>query len=134
MTINRPTLGVSALIRDGKRLLLVKRAQAPFAGTWSLPGGHVEGGESLADAAAREVQEETGIAATTLRRIDVAEVIAGDRHFVLTIFAGEGRGEPVAGSDAAEARWAGEAELAVLPINDETRALILRHLKERADA
>ena len=134
MTINRPTLGVSTLVRDGARVLLVRRGHAPFAGTWSLPGGHVEGGERLADAAAREVHEETGLAATGLRRIDIAEVITGEFHYVLVVFAGDARGNPVAASDASEARWVEADDIAGLPMNEDTRALILRHLRAGADA
>ena len=128
MTINRPTVGVSALVRDGGRILLVRRGAPPFAGTWSLPGGHVEGGERLADAAVREVFEETGLTVAYLHQIDIAEVIAGERHYVLIVFAGQGAGTPVAASDASEARWLAVDEIGALPMNEDTRALILRHV------
>jgi len=134
MTMNRPKLGVSTLVRDTGRVLLVRRGNAPFRDTWSLPGGHVEHGERLAEAAAREVREETGIAVTELRRIDIAEVITGEDHYVLIVFAANGQGEPRAASDAADARWFVPAEIDGLPMNADTRALIRRHLREGANA
>ena len=128
----RPVLGVSVLVREGGRVLLVKRARPPLQGYWSLPGGHVEGGETLAEAAAREVREETGVVVDDLRRIDLAEIIGRDEaggvayHFVLVIFAGRHRsGAPIAGDDAAEARWVGLDELGGLMTTDDTKRLVM---------
>ncbi|HVY20396.1 MAG TPA: NUDIX domain-containing protein [Bauldia sp.] len=128
----RPVLGVSALVVDGTRVLLVKRGKAPLKGCWSLPGGHLETGETLAAAAAREVAEETGIAARGLRQIETVEIIptaasSADRHIVLVVFRGEGTGTPVAGDDAAEARWVPRGEVAGLHMVEETKQLIARH-------
>ena len=134
MTMNRPKLGVSTLVRDTGRVLLVRRGNAPFRDTWSLPGGHVEHGERLAEAAAREVREETGIAVTELRRIDIAEVITGEDHYVLIVFAANGQSEPRAASDATDARWVMPGEIDGLPMNGDTRDLIRRHLREGANA
>ena len=132
---SHPRLGVSTLVRDGAgRVLLVRRGKAPFRDTWSLPGGHVEHGERLAEAAAREVREETAITATMLRRIDVAEIVTGEYHYVLIVFAASGVGEPQAASDAAAAGWFTRDEIPALAMNAETRALILRHLPETAHA
>ena len=50
---------VGAILKDGEKILLVKRGHEPFKGTWTLPGGHIEKGESDVDAVAREVKEET---------------------------------------------------------------------------
>ena len=129
----RPALGVSVLVREGGRVLLVKRARSPLQGYWSLPGGHVEGGERLAEAAAREVREETGVVVADLRQIDVAEIIERDEaggvahHFVLVVFAGHrASGTPVAGDDAAEARWVGPEEFGGLTMTDDTRRLVMR--------
>jgi ADP-ribose pyrophosphatase YjhB (NUDIX family) len=127
--INRPILGVSALVIDGGRALLVKRGKAPLLGYWSLPGGHVEMGETLAAAAAREVMEETGVAARDLRQIETVEIIDGGagQHIVLVVFRGEGSGAPVAGDDAAEARWVALGEIAALQMVEETKQLIARN-------
>jgi ADP-ribose pyrophosphatase YjhB (NUDIX family) len=133
---NRPTLGVSTLVMHGGKVLLVKRSREPLRGLWSLPGGHVEAGESLADAALREVREETGIVADKPERIDVVEVIPRDAgggiaaHFVLVVFrARYVSGEPVAADDAAEARWVNAADLTKLAMTEEARRMIERHGK-----
>jgi 8-oxo-dGTP diphosphatase len=128
--IGRPVLGVSVLVRDGGRVLLVKRARSPLKGYWSLPGGHVEGGETLRQAATREVREETGLAVHDLGQIDVAEIISDGAayHFVLVVFAGlAGPADPVAGDDAAEARWVRQDELNGLKMTDDTRRLVIRN-------
>ena len=56
-----PIVGVGAVVVDRNRVLLVQRGREPLKGKWSLPGGMLELGESLADGVAREVQEETGL-------------------------------------------------------------------------
>ena len=97
----RPILAVSAAVfRDG-RVLLVRRARAPMIGHFSLPGGVVEVGETLAEAVARELMEEVGVSARIIAFNRHVEAIAheGDRvrtHFVIASFvarwtAGEGR-------------------------------------------
>ena len=133
MTINRPVLGVSALIEDGGRVLLVKRARAPFARYWSLPGGHVEAGETMAEAVVREVREETGIEVGDLRQIDFAEIIRRDGggkfsyHFVLVVFAGRRlSGDAIAADDADEVCWANADERAGMMMTDETMRVIAR--------
>lgn len=130
MSINRPVLGVSTLIVDGGRVLLVKRGKAPLLGFWSLPGGHVEGGETLAAGAAREVLEETGIAVRDLEQIDTVEIIpdsGAGQHIVLVVFRGKGAGTPVAGDDAAEAKWVPLGEVPALHMVEDTKRLIARH-------
>lgn len=130
MSINRPVLGVSTLVVDDGRVLLVKRGKAPLLGYWSLPGGHVEGGETLAAAAAREVLEETGIAARGLKQIETVEIIdqsGAAQHIVLVVFRANGTGTPVAGDDAAEARWVALGEIPALHMVEDTKQLIARH-------
>jgi ADP-ribose pyrophosphatase YjhB (NUDIX family) len=118
-----PRLGVSAAVwRDG-RLLLVRRNKPPLLGVWSLPGGHVEWGETLREAAARELLEECGVSAALDQLVDSIDVIRRDdsgavsAHYTITTFTGAWlRGEPSAGSDVDGVRWAGQGDLAALVV------------------
>ena len=75
---DRPFVGVGVVVwRDGK-VLLVKRGQAPRRGHWSIPGGGQELGETLQEAACREVKEETGINIEVMGLIDVVDSIRQD--------------------------------------------------------
>ena len=113
----RPILGASvAVFREGA-VLLVKRGKPPGLGLWSLPGGKVEFGETLGEAALRELREETGVAAELNGKAGVYEILVAQLHFVIVCHLGIWRsGEPVAASDAAEARFVALPELAVLPL------------------
>ena len=73
-----PRLGVSACVWRNGKMLIAKRSKPPFKGVWSLPGGHVELGEGLRDAARRELLEETGVEADLVTIIDVVEAIRRD--------------------------------------------------------
>jgi 8-oxo-dGTP diphosphatase len=107
-----PKLGVSASVwRDGK-VLLVQRAKPP-AGIWAFPGGHVEPGERLEEAAARELFEETGMTASFRGLLGLYDVIRRNTdglltvHYVIASYLGmAGPGDPVAASDAADVTWA----------------------------
>ncbi len=115
----RPFLAVSAaIIRDGK-VLIVRRARKPAINLYSLPGGAVEAGESLADAVVREVREETSLAIEPIALAGHREAITHDkegrveRHFVILCFASRWlKGEPVLNSELDDARWIDPAELA----------------------
>ena len=117
----RPFLAVSATIyRDG-RVLLVRRARAPGRDLFSLPGGVVEAGETLAEAAAREVLEETGLTVEPVELAGHREVIVRDaegrveRHFVILSFACRWiAGEAGPSDEVAEARWVAPDEIAGL--------------------
>jgi 8-oxo-dGTP diphosphatase len=117
MTQHFPKLGVSVSVwRDGK-VLLVERAKEP-RGIWAFPGGHVEPGENLEAAAARELFEETGLSARLTGLVGLYEVIRRDTageislHYVIACFLGHADpGEPVAASDAAAAEWADPEKL-----------------------
>ncbi len=130
----RPIVGVSALVRRGGAVLLVRRGKPPLAGLWSLPGGKVEFGERLEAAAIREIREETGIAIDGLERIDSAEIIVRDAagavrsHAVLTVFAGRYvAGDVTAGDDAADARWITGDALTALDLTEDTSRVIETH-------
>lgn len=137
-----PCVGV-VILDDERRLLLVLRGYAPSAGRWSIPGGRVQPGETLEQAAVREAREETGLDVTIGRvvgRVELAGV--GDEVYDVTDFAasvlptsGPASGpasspagtaapapavvtsvrEPVAGDDAFDVRWVGRDELHRLP-------------------
>jgi 8-oxo-dGTP diphosphatase len=117
----RPYVAVSAAVfRDG-RVLIVRRAQLPAAGIYALPGGVVELGETLAEAAAREVCEETGLEIEPLALVGHREVIVRDvngrveRHFVILPFAARWlAGEIRLNKELAEARWLTPSELSSL--------------------
>jgi len=118
-----PRLAVSACVWRGDRFLLVERGKEPNRGLWSLPGGSVDFGETLADAAARELREETAVEADLRHLVDVVEAIRHDdmgtpsRHYVIAVLGGPWRaGEPVAGDDAAEAEWLTVDELRHRPV------------------
>jgi ADP-ribose pyrophosphatase YjhB (NUDIX family) len=118
---DRPYLAVSAaIIRDG-HVLIVQRARSPALGIWTLPGGVVEAGETLAAAIKREVAEETGLTIEPVALAGFREVVARDddarvvRHFVIMCFASRWiKGEPRLNEELAEARWLRPSELSGL--------------------
>lgn len=120
-----PAVGVVCL--RGDTVLLIRRGTPPRLGEWSLPGGRIEPGERVRDAAARELLEETGVTARITGLIDVVDGLFPEagRHYVLIDYAAEWiSGEPVAGDDAAEARFIPLAEAGTLIAWDETRRII----------
>lgn len=127
----RPILAASvAVLREG-RVLLARRAKPPGAGRFSLPGGLVEPGETLAEAALRELAEETGVIARITgfnRHVEVVErdeAGAVRRHFVVASFVGAWlAGEGVVGPEASEILWAAHDEIAILPVTDGLAAVL----------
>ncbi|UIJ70546.1 NUDIX domain-containing protein [Aurantimonas sp. HBX-1] len=99
----RPLLGVSLCLSGEGRVLLVERGRDPYAGRLSLPGGGVDFGERLEEAARRELAEETGLVADALRFVTLHEAIGGQFHAVIAVFAGSlpAAAVPQAADDAA---------------------------------
>ena len=129
-----PLLAVSAAIWSGDKVLLTRRAKKPAKGLWSLPGGLVHAGETLAEAAQRELDEEAGISACLDRVADWAEVIvrdgAGDvsTHYVIAMFVGTWiSGALRAGDDADEAQWFSPQQFDEIEMTPGTAERILRH-------
>jgi 8-oxo-dGTP diphosphatase len=132
-----PLVGVGAIVVQEGRVLLVRRGQAPLLGEWSLPGGVLECGETLREAAVREAREETGLIVEPGELLGVYERVTRDEagrvryHYVLIDFlcrvAG---GELKAGSDAADARWLTPGELDSLKLPEDTRDVIRKGLEQ----
>ena len=105
-----------AVITDENgRLLLVRRAHDPGRGTWSLPGGRIEPGESAAAAAGREVREETGLVVQVGELLQTVDLRGGYRvhDFAATVVGGELQ----AGDDASDVRWCTPAEIDLLELS-----------------
>ncbi|RAZ93058.1 DNA mismatch repair protein MutT [Mesorhizobium hawassense] len=117
-------LAVSVAVLRGNTVLLVKRARPPSQGVYAYPGGKVEGGETLPQAAARELLEETGLEASDYRRLrDIHIDGSGEGHpvdYLLTVFgAAYIGGVPVASDDAETAAFYTLAEMAEMPLAGE---------------
>ena len=127
-----PVPAVGVVVLRGEEVLLVRRGTPPRLGQWSLPGGRIEFGETVEAAALRELKEETGVEVELLGLIEVLDAVftsrtSGDvtRHYVLIDFAARWlSGEPVAGDDAAEARFFRHSEVAGLVEWSETVRII----------
>lgn len=116
----RPELCVGAIAVDDDQLLMIRRGRGPAQGDWSLPGGRVDPGETLAEAVVRELAEETGLEGVCEQLIGWVERIDADYHYVIldfavTIVSGD---EPVAGDDAAEAAWVPLYQVAELSLTE----------------
>ncbi len=132
-----PLVGVGAIIIEGDRVLLVKRAHPPIQGQWSIPGGVLEVGEMVREAAVREAREETGLTVEAGELLGVYDRILRDAerrvqyHYVLIDFlCHRVGGELLAASDAAEVRWFRREELPVLRLAEDTLEVIEKGFKD----
>jgi len=114
----RPFLAVSAAIFRNGKVLVVRRARKPALNLYTLPGGAVEAGETLVEAAIREVREETSLSIEPVALAGHREIIARDdkgkveRHFVILCFASRWlAGEPVLSDELDDSRWVDPSEL-----------------------
>ena len=126
-------VGVGGVVLAGDQVLLVKRGAEPSKGIWSIPGGGVEIGETLAQACAREVAEETALQVRVGPMVEVLERILRDPqgrveyHYVLIDFLCYTQPlEPEAGDDAAAAVWAGVDRLDSFSLTPDTKRVILK--------
>jgi 8-oxo-dGTP diphosphatase len=113
-----PICAVGAIVLEKGEVLLVRRNRAPALGQWSLPGGRVEWGETLREAIAREVREETGVDIEVEGLAGIAERILPDDagktefHYVILDFWARPKSRDLTpGDDASDARWVPVAEL-----------------------
>jgi ADP-ribose pyrophosphatase YjhB (NUDIX family) len=129
----RPIVGVGGVVFIGGRVLLIKRRFEPLAGRWSLPGGALEVGETMAEGLAREMREETGLEVTVGPVVEVFDRITRDEHgraryhYVLVDFLCTAcGGHPAAGSDVAEVALANPDDLAGFDLTPKTLEVIAR--------
>jgi 8-oxo-dGTP diphosphatase len=128
-----PIAAVGVVCLRDDDVLLVRRGAPPLEDSWSLPGGRIEWGERAADAALRELEEETGCTAELIGLIDVVDAVLSRRegesapwgHYVLVDFAARWlEGEPKAADDARDARFFAPDEVAALNLWTETIRII----------
>jgi 8-oxo-dGTP diphosphatase len=134
----QPLVGVGAVVFRGEAVLLVRRGHEPALGSWSLPGGVVELGETLEAAIIRELAEETGLRVSVLGVAAVLERVFRDPdgkiayHYVLVDFLCDyAGGELMAGSDSTAARFVLPEELPQLEMPDFTQDVINRAREQR---
>lgn len=130
----RPIAAVGIVCLRGDEVLLIRRGAPPLEDAWSLPGGRIEWGERAADAALRELKEETGCEAELIGLVDVVDGLMGRTgaedeppwgHYVLIDYAARwSSGEPKAGDDARDARFFSSSEITELGLWSETLRVI----------
>ena len=131
-----------AIVFKGEEILLIKRSKEPSLGKWSLPGGRIDLGETVMEAAKRETLEETQIKIDAKKVIDIADGIVRDdngrvrfhyiAHYVFSLYRS---GEAIASSDAADTKWATREQIDELDMNPIVRRIIMSafDMKEKGD-
>jgi len=130
---SHPLVGVGILIKNGEEYLLIRRAAEPDRGLWTIPGGLVEVGERVREAAVREAREETGLEVEVREVLDVIDKIVRDEegrvkyHFIIVDFLAVPKGGRMrASSDALEARWVRREEFKRYPLTETFKLLLER--------
>ncbi|MCY3577129.1 MAG: NUDIX domain-containing protein [bacterium] len=124
-----PELCVGAVVVRGNSILLIRRGTPPGEGLWSVPGGRVQRGESLADAVRRELREETGLEGDVGEAVGWTELIGRRRHYVVVDYRVSVAADatPTAGSDAADAAWVAFDELEEWDLVDGLIRFLTKH-------
>lgn len=136
--MKKPAVGVGVIILKGDSVLLIQRGNPPEKGSWSLPGGKQEFGETVTQAAIREIKEETSleIESESLTFLGVADLInLPHYHYTLVnLWTDVFKGSPLAGSDAQDIRWVKHEQLDDMSLWSETKKVILKaaHLRDNA--
>jgi 8-oxo-dGTP diphosphatase len=135
----QPLIGVGAVIVEGGRALLVRRATEPLKGEWSVPGGMLELGEKLHDGVRREALEETGLEVTPGEVLDVFDSIFTDAqgrtqyHYVLIDYLCQPiSGEAVAGSDVSDVRWVSATALPAMGLRESIEQVVRKGISRAA--
>ena len=133
---SRPICAVGVVVRKDDSVLLIQRGNPPRRGSWSLPGGAVELGELVREAARREVLEECGIEVDLGELIDAVDLTHKDDegqlqfHYVVIDFAGRyASGTLHAASDVLDARWVAPGDLGAYDLPAKTQQVIDRAMK-----
>ena len=128
---DRPVVSVGAVVVDGDCVLLIKRGQPPLQGQWSLPGGVVEVGETLREAVAREVREETGLdveagpVLEVLDRVERADDGRVEYHYVIIDYSCRVRsGVLASASDAEAAEWVPASQVAAYGVTPAVKRVV----------
>ena len=127
----RPCVAVGGVVIKEDRVLLVRRGKPPSEGEWAIPGGSVELGETLQEAVAREILEETGITIRVGEPVHLFDVVRRDEtglvrfHYIILDFLGGFlTGELQAADDASDARWVSAEEIFELNVSENTIKLM----------
>jgi len=135
----RPLVGVGAIIFRRDRILMAQRGKEPLKGWWSLPGGALETGESLADGVKREVREETGLEVEPVGMFEIFERIIRDDagvpeyHYVLIDYVCRVTGGKLfPGDDVCAVEWVRRADLPNLQITEGTLGVIAKAFANRS--
>ncbi len=144
----RPMVGVAGAVVDGGKVLLIRRGREPMVGSWTLPGGALETGETMLEGVTREVLEETGLRVRPLELLALLDRIVRDEsgaveyHYVLMDWlcevddaSGAERQVAHAGSDAQEVAWVdAEVLAAMVEVDEATRRVVTDALTRAAKA